>query len=429
MSTTTSGSSNVDSVVSRGVALQRAGQLEAAEVLYREALASEPGHPVANHNLGTVLMMKGEVAAGLAHLQSAFESEPSRELYRRSYARALLYRADALAECGRLEEAVTAYREALAREPELAEAHYHLGSVLSETGQISAGFAHLMRRAVIVRGGDDAAVGALGPPHKAKHDREQRDYLIARGVIARTDPEPIFHLGNGERLSTPAVNGANATQLLVREWRTCWPQRIVVDGFLTRAALERLRDYCADSTIWRRVYDAGYIGATLRDGFASPLLAQIAEETRDVYADILRAHPFRYMGAFKYDSELSTGTNIHADVSAINVNLYITPDSANLDPETGGMLIWDVEARSEAEMRLFNGDESALRAHLTRTGAKRIRIPYRANRAILFKSSLFHRTDECHFREGYLNKRINVSLLYGDWGAPTGSSSNGASLS
>lgn len=351
------------------------------------------------------------------------------DLVRHSVALALVRRGDSLAECGRLDEAITAYREALACEPDLAEAHYHLGSVLSEMGEISAGFAHLMRRAAIVRGGDDVAVGTSSPPHKAKHDREQRDYLIARGMIAVTDPEPIFHLGQGERLSTPVVNRANATQLLVRDWRSCWPQRVVVDDFLTPAALQRLRDYCADSTIWRRVYDAGYIGATLRDGFASPLLAQIAEETRDVYADILAAHPFRYMGAFKYDSELSTGTNIHADVSAINVNLYVTPDSANLDTATGGMVIWDVEARSGAEMRLFNGNERALRAHLTRTGTKRIRIPHRANRAILFKSSLFHRTDECRFREGYLNKRINVSLLYGHWGAPTGSCSSGACLS
>jgi hypothetical protein len=347
---------------------------------------------------------------------------------RRSFAQALVRRGDSLAERGRLDEAVATYREALAREPELAEAHYHLGSVLSETGEISAGFAHLMRRAAIVRGRDDV-VGALGPPHKEKHDREQRDYLIARGVIAETDPEPIFHLGHGERLPTPVVNRLNATQLPIREWRSCWPQRVVVDDFLTPAALQRLRDYCADSTIWRRVYDAGYIGATLHDGFASPLLAQIAEETRGVYAAILGTHPFRYMGAFKYDSELSRGTNIHADASAINVNFYITPDSANLDPETGGMLIWDVEARSVAEMRLFNGDESALRAHLTRTGAKRIRIPHRANRAILFKSSLFHRTDECRFREGYLNKRVNVSLLYGHWGAPTGACLDGPSCS
>jgi hypothetical protein len=81
--------------------------------------------------------------------------------------------------------------------------------------------------------------------------------------------------------------------------------------------------------------------------------------------------------------------------------------------------VWDVEAASEAEMRRFNSDEPALRAHLAGLGAQATRIPHRANRAIFFRSSLFHKTDECRFADGYLNKRINVSLLYGDWGAPT----------
>lgn len=42
-------------------------------------------------------------------------------------------------------------------------------------------------------------------------------------------------------------------------------------------------------------------------------------------------------------------------------------------------------------------------------------VAHRANRAVIFASSLFHKTDECSFRQGYLNKRINVSSLYGDW--------------
>jgi hypothetical protein len=46
-------------------------------------------------------------------------------------------------------------------------------------------------------------------------------------------------------------------------------------------------------------------------------------------------------------------------------------------------------------------------------------VAHRANRAVIFKSALFHKTDRCDFREGYLNKRINVSLLFGDFGDPT----------
>jgi hypothetical protein len=40
-------------------------------------------------------------------------------------------------------------------------------------------------------------------------------------------------------------------------------------------------------------------------------------------------------------------------------------------------------------------------------------VPHRANRAVIFDSDLFHETDAPTFKEGYLNRRINVTLLYG----------------
>jgi hypothetical protein len=37
----------------------------------------------------------------------------------------------------------------------------------------------------------------------------------------------------------------------------------------------------------------------------------------------------------------------------------------------------------------------------------------RANRAIVFSSALFHEIDRMHFREGYTNRRLNITMLYG----------------
>lgn len=65
-------------------------------------------------------------------------------------------------------------------------------------------------------------------------------------------------------------------------------------------------------------------------------------------------------------------------------------------------------------MRLYNSNEAEVRAFLARSNAGFTRIPHRANRAIFFQSDLFHKTSDCRFAEGYLNKRINVSLLFGD---------------
>jgi tetratricopeptide (TPR) repeat protein len=447
---------SVQAAVEEAVSLQKAGQTEAAERLYRHVLKGCPDHSEANHNLGIISMQRGKLAEGVAYFKQALEADKDRELYRRSYARSLvmcgqaalaaqvmeegerlgtvapdvdlqqrcqkahelLLHGNALTEEGNFAEAIESFKQAIALNPELADAYHHLGSLLAESGRVAEGFDYLMKRAALVkrRGTAPPSVVQPEPLHKTKHDGEQHAYLIGQGRIPSTAPATdFFHMGDGARLAGSALDRNRSTAAVLEEWRSSVPQRVVVDDFLTRPALEQLRRYCADSTVWRRIYDAGYIGATPADGFACPLLAQIIEEIGSVYRGILGGHAFRYLGGFKYDSELSTGTNIHADYSAINLNLYIAPDEANLDPDTGGMMIWNVAARDERELRRYNSNDSEIREHLRDSQAQAIRVAHRANRAVFFKSSLFHKTDTCRFREGYLNKRINVSFLFGQF--------------
>jgi hypothetical protein len=319
------------------------------------------------------------------------------------------------AAAGNIDDAIQSFKRTVMLKPDHGDAHFRLGSMLSETGHVAEGFAHYMRRATLVHAGVRVQPPKSPEPlHKTKHDREQQEYLKEK--LGHATP---FHLENGERIAGPALNSANATLAVAEEWKASWPQFVVLDNFLMPEALDRLRLYCAGSTVWRRIYDAGYIGATPEDGFACPLMAQIAEEIRTVFPDIIAPHPFRYLGAFKYDSTLSTGTNIHADNSAVNFNLYIAPDEANLDSESGGMDIWDVTVPKGEDMRIYNGNEAKARQFLIDSRARVTTIPHRANRAILFKSDLFHKTADCKFQEGYLNKRINISILFGHRGAPT----------
>jgi hypothetical protein len=284
---------------------------------------------------------------------------------------------------------------------------------------VAEGFAHYMQRAALVYGqGKAPPAEQPDPEHKIRHDRAQREYLW--GGKAPADAPLVadmFQLAEGDRLSGPAINPEGFTPQLLDTWRHNRPQLVVIDNFLTAAALEKLRAYCAGSTVWRKIYPAGYLGAAPEDGFSCPLLAQIVEEIQSVFGAILGAEQFRYLGAFKYDSELSTGTNIHADNSIVNVNFYITPDEANLDPKCGGMEIWDVAAPDLQTMRRLNGNEEMVREFLSRADAKPSIIPHRANRAVIFKSTQFHRTDKFRFRNDYLSRRINISLLFGQFGA------------
>jgi len=403
-----------DSSYTEAVQRHGAGDFAQAIRLYRQVLAREPANARVHDNLGHALVSLGKFDEAVC----AFRNAASYEQGNAEYFFNLGY---ALAVQGELEQAVAAYGQATALRTDFAEAHFRLGCVLLENGQVAEGFAHFMRRAELVYGIGPPPKGTTPEPeHKRRHDREQRDYLAG----GRAPPDApavweIFQIEDGGRLGGPAVNPTNASPALLAQWRESWPQLVVIDNFLTEAALAKLRRYCAGSTIWRRIYQAGYIGAVPEDGFSSPFLAQIAEEIRSTFSGILAAHDLHYLGAFKYDSELSTGTNIHADRSAVNVNFYITPDNANLDPQSGGLDIWDVAVPSGEDMRKYNGDEAALRDFLRRSNARMTRIPHRANRAIIFKSDFFHKTSDCRFQNGYLNKRINVSLLFGRLGALT----------
>ena len=41
-------------------------------------------------------------------------------------------------------------------------------------------------------------------------------------------------------------------------------------------------------------------------------------------------------------------------------------------------------------------------------------VPYAENRVVLFNSNLFHETDRLEFKPGYENRRINITMLFGN---------------
>ena len=138
----------------------------------------------------------------------------------------------------------------------------------------------------------------------------------------------------------------------------------------------------------------------------------MAEEFARAFPAIFQDHPLLFAWAFKYEQG-QRGTKVHADFAAVNVNFWITPDAANQDPDTGGLLVWDRAAPLDWDFARYNANDDAIRDFLKESGAMPTRIPYRANRAVIFDSDLFHETDVMTFRPGYTDRRINITLLYG----------------
>jgi hypothetical protein len=185
----------------------------------------------------------------------------------------------------------------------------------------------------------------------------------------------------------------------------------IIDGFLTPDALAQVRKFCLESTVWRHPYKFGYVGAFPQDGFASTLLFAVAEELEAALGDAFDGYQLAQWWAFEYDTRLP-GTDIHGDDADFSLNLWITPDSANLDPSTGGLVVWDKTAPSDWSFDDYNSGGERVRQYLRDTNAESTTISYRENRAVLFKGHLFHRTDDFTFAPGFANRRRSVTFLF-----------------
>jgi hypothetical protein len=77
------------------------------------------------------------------------------------------------------------------------------------------------------------------------------------------------------------------------------------------------------------------------------------------------------------------------------------------------MVIYDVPAPRNWSFQDYNNNQAKIEAYMKEQGARPHQVPYRENRCVLFDSTLFHATDELHFKPGYSNRRVNITLLYG----------------
>jgi len=206
--------------------------------------------------------------------------------------------------------------------------------------------------------------------------------------------------------------GDNDYRAIEEQYLSGKPPLVAIDNFLSPAALSALRRHCEESTIWKLAAGEGYLGALLTQGFAPPVLIAIADALRDALPRVIGDLPLLQSWGFKYDQRLQ-GINMHADFAKVNLNFWVTPDDACIDKSSGGLVVYDVPAPTSWTFADYNTNQAKMKAFLETNNAKAVRVPYRENRCLLFDSSLIHITDEVHFKPGYTNRRVNITLLYG----------------
>ncbi len=434
----------VEALSNVGNVYRRQRQWNQAITVYEKARALKPQSANLLNNLGVVYKEKGDLDQALVQYQQATKLSPQ-------HAEAHNNMGVVLKDQGKLDAAAEAFQQALQLKPNYANAHYHLGLIHLWQHDPTEALTCFHRSMDLTFNQGHGIAPPFVTKARLKHDAEQVTYLMThapsvtfpeeyphalQAIVerSRTDSSPSiflaltpqeqialapsFHrllfLRPTATLSGPAINPELARSAIEAQYYSTRPEATFVDNLLTEEALTSLRAFCLESTIWKKDYQNGYIGTFLANGFACPLLLQIAEELPRRFPRIFQQHQLVQAWAFKHDSALR-GLNMHADAAAINVNFWITPNEANRNAKSGGLVVWDKEAPDNWDFAEYNNDTNRhkIQEFLKQNGAKPITIPHRQNRAVIFNSNLFHETDTIEFEDTYENRRINVTLLYG----------------
>ena len=436
-----------------------AQDVDRAVAACQEILAAYSDQPDALLLLAEIATARGRPAEAIDWLRRAIAVHP-----RAAGLQAALGNAQFVAR--RFDDAIASYRQALAIDPRLIPAYNNLGNVLKQLGRLDEAVSSYQQGLALKRasrwhrwaqpsGTDDEP-----PPlttfwfvskSKLRHDLEQFTHLRDRALLppdfdteiaayqqllaelepsfahetfVRLSPEQrrrigrsynrVVYLADTPALPTSAINASLDRAAIETDYRRNTPGVTWFDDFLTAEALTELRRFCCDSTIWFDFkHPGGYLGAYINEGFNCGLLLKIADDLRTALPEIFDHLPLVQMWAYKYDHEMS-GIGMHADPAVVNVNFWITPDDANLDAESGGLIVHRAEAPPEWDFREYNNNPARIARFLAENDVGRFVVPYRQNRAVIFNSSLFHATDRFRFRPGYLNRRINITMLFGN---------------
>ena len=199
---------------------------------------------------------------------------------------------------------------------------------------------------------------------------------------------------------------------MIRKWRDSIRLKInnyiIIDDFFPDEICTELREKSLNAKEYTKKY-WDYKALDFDNG-DSESLQDISNKY--VVPKIPLAEKYLRSWSFVYDN-VARGVLPHSDPSFINVNIWVTPDECVEDFNKNGLRIyrkpspitWDKLPED------YDGHHSSeIKSYLKHS--KYDRIPYKYNRAIIFKGNTFHSTDNVHMKHGEENRRVNYTFLY-----------------
>ena len=249
--------------------------------------------------------------------------------------------------------------------------------------------------------------------------RLMADALYNRNIYHR----PFFPEGSGHRLmSLPKVNPLPDEEVARITEQYIEQNVVVVDNFLNLEVLEEIYKYCVESTIWHESTKALFVGSYWEEGLSHPLLIDVAKEIARIFPFVGEL-PLVNIWAYNFDpakADYHRGIGHHMDSAVVNLNLWLTPDEANLDHDSGGLVVFlkhMLDSKNNPLKKKFPFDRvqdpEFGKEFLRGSEHLNVTVPYKRNRVVIFDSALWHTTDDFNFAPGHENRRINLTFLFG----------------
>lgn len=442
--------SQADVLLSLGLTLRRLGRHEESLASFELAIRLEPGNALLRVAHASTLQILKRTEAALESVEKALAIDPA--LDTAWYCRGTLFQ-----DLNRIDEALACHDKAIALNPDYVDAwSARTGLRMSRPGSEEQALSESITSLKVFLAGEFGSETQAGSESmwregiacfRLKHDVEQARYLIAQGYTV--DGMESF-IDTGRRLlDRPRLGPSELIRVspadvaaMLPYWKTpllfsmperlpsCinpqldWteiedaylagtPEIVHIDNFLSAEALTAFRQYSLVSKVWLTEYPNKYLGAFANRGFISRLHLQLAVELKQAMPRVLQDYRLTHLWGFKYDTTLGKGINVHADFAQVNLNFWITPDQFNLNPDAGGLKVYDVPSPPDWPFSDFNENKNKIYDFLEKHETKSVVVPHRCNRAVLFNSALFHETDNIHFRDEYEGRRVNITYLFG----------------
>ena len=226
----------------------------------------------------------------------------------------------------------------------------------------------------------------------------------------------VIHYAEAPRIGSSTINGSLDFKQIEDRYLSSSVSVTMLDDFLVPEALHGLQDFCLKSTIFLSPFGNNYVSSSQDSGFDCDLLYQVVEELKERFPRVLGDHHLANMWVYRYNNQCE-GVAAHTDEGAVTFNFWITPDHANRIPDRGGIIVYTKEQPYDWDWRHYNTKKytPSVRREIADflADADTITIPYHENRAVLFHSNLFHKSDQIDFRDGFENRRMNITLLFG----------------